>query len=183
LVADANEVAPLSGEPLALEQRSGAVAGVDRQAHRAAGLGQFRERLDKGAARALASEFGIDEQHIDQVCAFEAGEARDCAVDHGEQGQRPGEPGAESLFIIGARRPSRTLLFVIVFGRQLLDARAKDLGAPLRVGRDVGAQSDGAHRLSSQVVAPSLVSLIATPSTASRSRNRSDSAQFRAARA
>ena len=53
----------------------------------------FVKRLDQRAARALASEFGIDEQHVDLVCAFEAGEAGDRAVDHGEQGQRALQAG------------------------------------------------------------------------------------------
>ena len=91
----------------------------------------FVKRVDQRAADALAGEFGIDEQHVDLVRAFEAGEAGDRAVDHGEQGQGLGEPGAESLFVVGARRPGLALLVVIVLGRQLLDARAKDLGAAL----------------------------------------------------
>ena len=178
MVADADEIAPLSGKALALEQRPGGIARVDGQALRAARLRQLRQRLDQRAARALASEFGIDEQHVDMVRAFEAGEAGDCAVDHGEQGQRPREPGAESLFVVGARSPGLALLFVVVIRGQLIDARAKDLGAASRVGRQIGAKRDGAHRFGSQVVVPSLLSLMATPSAARRSRNRSDSAQF-----
>ena len=93
LVADADEVAPLSGKALALEQRPGGIAGVDGQALCAARLREPRQRLDQRAARALASEFGIDEQHVDLVGAFEAGEAGDRAVDHSEQGQAPGPAG------------------------------------------------------------------------------------------
>ena len=52
-----------------------------------------------------------------------------------------------------------------------------------RVGGQIGAQRDRAHRFELPVVVPSLLSLIATPSAASSSRRRSDSAQFRAARA
>ena len=152
LVADADEVAPLSGKALALEQRPGGIAGVDSQALCAARLRELRQRLDQRAARALASEFGIDEQHVDLFGAFEAGEAGDRAVDHSEQGQGLGQPSAESLFVIGARGPGLALLFVVVVGGELIDARAKDLGAASRVGRQIGAKRDGAHRLSSQVV-------------------------------
>ena len=71
-------------------------------------------KLDQRAARALAGEFGIDEQHVDLVCAFEAGEAGDRAIDHGKQGQGLGEPGAENLLVIGARRPGLTLLLAVI---------------------------------------------------------------------
>src|ERR1700722_13884655 len=183
LVADVHEIALLSGKALALEQRPGRIAGVDSQTLRPARLRQLRQRLDQRAARALASEFGIDEQHVDVVSAFEAGEAGDGAVDHCEQGPGGREPGAESLFVVGARSPGLALLFVVVIRGQLPDARAKDLGAASRVGRQIGAKRDGAHHFGSQLVVPSLLSLMATPSAARRSRNRSDSAQSRAARA
>src|ERR1700733_8807592 len=183
LVADAHEIALLSGKALSLEQRPGGIAGVNGQALRAARLRQLRQRLDQRAARALASEFGIDEQHVDGVSAFEAGEASDFAVGHGEQGQSARKPGAESLLVIGAWGPRHSVLFVVSIRGELIDARAKDLDAAPGVGWQIGAKRNGAHRLSSQVVAPSLLSLMATPSAARRSRNRSDSAQLRAVRA
>src|SRR5580704_3419256 len=183
LVADADEIAPLSGKALALEQWPGGIAGVDSQALRAARLRQLRQRLDQRAARALASKFGIDEQHVDVVSAFQAGEASDRAVDHGEQGQGARETGAESLFVIGARSPGPALLFVVVIRGELIDARAKDLGAAPHVGRQIGTKRDGAHRFGSQVVVPSLLSFSAMPSDAISSRNRSASAKFFAARA
>src|ERR1700722_16720437 len=169
LVADAHEVALLRSEALALEQRLGDIARLGGEALRAARLREPRQGVDQRSADALASEFGLDEQHVDLVCAFEAGEAGDRAVDHGKQGQCLGQIRAESLFV--------------VLGRQLLHARSKDLGAAPRVGRQIGAKRDGAHRFGSQLVVPSLLSLMATPSAASWSRRRSDSAQFFVARA
>ena len=146
LVAHAHEIALLRGEAQALEQGFRDIARLCGQALRAARLRQPRQGVDQRSADALAGEFGIDEQHVDLVRALEAGEAGDRAVDHGEEGQGLGEPRAESLFVVGARRPGLALLLVIVFGRQLLDARAKDLGAAFCVGREIGAKSDGAHR-------------------------------------
>src|SRR5208282_3133700 len=183
LIALADEVALLGGEALALEQRLGDVARFGGQTLRAARLSELRQRVDQRPAYALAGEFGIDEEQVDFLAALEAGEARDTSVDHGEQRQGACQPGAESLLVIGPRGPGLALVGVVVLGRELLDAGAKNLGAPLGVGRDVGAQGDGGHRFGSQVVVPSLLSLMATPRAASWSRNRSDSAQFRAARA
>ena len=110
---------------------------------------QPRQGVDQRPADALAGEFRIDEQHVDLVRALEAGEAGDCAVDHGDEGEGPSETGAERLLVVGARRPGFALLFVIVFGRQFLDARAKDLGAAFCVGREIGAKRDRAHRFDS----------------------------------
>src|SRR3984957_3148710 len=183
LIAPVHQIALLRGEALALEQGLRDIACLGGEALCAARLREPCQRVDQRPADALPREFGSDEQHGDLVGAFEAGEASDCAVDHGQQGQRLGESGAESLFIVGARRPGLTLVLVIIFRRQLLDARTKDISAAARVGRQIGTKGNGAHRLSSQVVAPSLLSLMATPSSARRSRSRSDSAQFLAARA
>ncbi len=84
MVADADEIALLRGEALALEEGLRDIARFDGQAFRAARLRELRERFDERAPRALAGEFRIDEQHVDLIRAFETGEANDRAVDHCE---------------------------------------------------------------------------------------------------
>ena len=38
------------------------------------------------------------------------------------QGQGAGQPGAESLLVVGLRSPRLALIGVVILGRQLLDA-------------------------------------------------------------
>ena len=80
-------------------------------------------------------------EHVDLVGALEARKARDRAVDHRDQRERAREPGAEGVFVVGGRGPGLALGLVVVLGRQLLDAGAKDLGAAPNVGGDIGAQT------------------------------------------
>src|SRR6185437_12400603 len=72
LVADTDEIAQLRREALALEQGLGGIARLRGEALCAARLRQPRQGVDQGSAYALASEFGIDEQHVDLVGALEA---------------------------------------------------------------------------------------------------------------
>src|SRR3984957_591210 len=183
LVAFAHDIALLRGEPLALEQRLGAIACPRGEPLCAARLREPRQGVDQRPADALPRELGIDKQHVDLFGAFEAGEACDRAVDHSEQGQCLGQPGAESLFVISARGPGLALLFVVVIRGELIYARTKDLRAAPGVRREKGTKRDGAHRFASQLVVPSLLSLITKPNAKSSSRKRSDSSQSLAARA
>ena len=64
---------------------------------------------------------GVDKEHIDGVCALEAGEAGGRALDDGDQGQGAGEPRAESVLVVGRRGPGLALIVVVVLRRQLLD--------------------------------------------------------------
>ena len=96
LVANADEIALQRREAQALEQGLRDIAGLGGQALRAARLGKFCQGVDQRSADALASEFGIDKQHVDLLAAFEAGEAGDQAVDHREEGQGALKASAET---------------------------------------------------------------------------------------
>src|SRR5580704_3480103 len=181
-LALAHEVALLGNEALALEQRPGDIARLDREALGATRAAKPCQRVNKGDPRALAGKFGINKEHVDFVGALEARETRDRATDDSNQCQSVRKSSRESVLVIRTRGPGRALVGIVVLRRQLFDARPKNLGAPFGVREDIGTQRDGAHRLNSQV-APALPSLTATPSSASSSRSLSEAAQSRRWRA
>ena len=63
--------------------------------------------------------------------ALEAAEAGDRAVDDRDQRQLAGQPVAERGLVVGGRGPGLALVVVVVVGRELLDAGAKNLRATL----------------------------------------------------
>ena len=82
-----------------------------------------------------------------------------------------------------AAAPRRLLFLVVVVAGEFLDAQPEDVRQHRRIGRQIRPQRERAgwrlraHRAISQVV-PSLESFSTTPSAASSSRMRSDSAKF-----
>ena len=87
-----------------------------------------------------------------------------------------------AIGVSGGKDSSALAVAVIILGENF-DAGAKNLGERARVGGQIGTQGGGAHRFTSHVVVPSLLSLSWTPMASNSSRMRSDSAQFFAARA
>src|SRR5271155_469377 len=182
LIADRHEVAALSDKAVSLEERAGRIAGVDAEPTDAPRLGDADQRVDQRRADAATREGGVDKEHVENRLALQAGEADALAVEARHEGERRRKPLGERRGVVGLGAPGLALIGVVVLAREFLDARAKNLDAAPGVGRQEGAQSDPAHRRSSHL-APSFESLITTPSSAKRSRSRSDSFQSFLARA
>ena len=126
---------------------------------------------------------GVHVEHVDAIGALERGEADGFAINERDEGQFAREFLAEGGYIVGERHPRGALAVAVIILGENFDAGAKNLGERARVGGQIGTQGGGAHRFTSHVVVPSLLSLSWTPMASNSSRMRSDSAQFFAARA
>src|SRR5512137_2534327 len=122
---DGHSIAALSDIAARREEIARGVGSLDCQFLRAARARKFLDRVRERATDALTCKVWTHIEHVEDRIVFQRRKACNLAAKQRDEGERPREPRCESALVVSRRDPRLTLILVIIFGRKLLDAGAK----------------------------------------------------------
>src|ERR1700677_223054 len=135
LIAFLYDVATLRDKALQFEQRARGVADLAGEALDAARLSDANQGVDQRRTDAAARVTGIDKEHVENRQALQAGEADARAVQARDESERFRKTLGEGRLVVRPRAPGLTLIVVVIFACEFLDAATKNLDAAPGVGR------------------------------------------------
>ena len=127
MIIERNGVALRSDVAATLEKRHGRVARIDTHELCSARACDLLERFGKCRAHPLAREVRMHIKHIDGFIVLKGPETEVFAVELDDEGQRPGEPVAESCRVLGGGDLGKPLIVVVIVSRQLIDALREEI--------------------------------------------------------